>query len=98
VRIDSADDSLYCWILELHDFPKSLLKTDMEQLGIHSLMYALLGCADDSAELRFPATFPLAPPFMRILHPRCLPFQAGGGGNVTAGGSICHEILTVRRC
>lgn len=47
-----------------------------------------------SAEIRFPAAFPNSPPFMRILHPRCKPFAAGGGGNVTAGGSICNEILT----
>ena len=31
---------------------------------------------------------------MRILHPRFLPFAHGGGGNITAGGSICNELLT----
>lgn len=31
---------------------------------------------------------------MRILHPRFLPFAQGGGGNITAGGSVCNEVLT----
>lgn len=44
--------------------------------------------------MRFPENYPNAPPFMRILHPRFLPFSLGGGGNITAGGSICNEILT----
>jgi len=31
---------------------------------------------------------------MRILDPRFLPFAYGGGGNITAGGSVCNEVLT----
>lgn len=29
---------LYCWVLELHDFPDSRLKKDMKQKSIHSVM------------------------------------------------------------
>ncbi|WWD16977.1 hypothetical protein CI109_101411 [Kwoniella shandongensis] len=82
--VDPETDSLYCWLLELHEFPDSLLKTDLKKHKIPSII----------AELRFPASFPHSPPFMRILHPRCLPFMQGGGGNITAGGSVCNEILT----
>jgi ubiquitin-conjugating enzyme E2 Q len=45
-------------------------------------------------EVRFPPTFPHAPPFFRILQPRLLPFIQGGGGHVTGGGSMCMELLT----
>ncbi|ORX35603.1 hypothetical protein BD324DRAFT_609369 [Kockovaella imperatae] len=82
--IDPDTDSLYCWTVELFDFPASNLKSDMEIKGVKSMI----------AELRFPASFPHSPPFMRLLQPRCLPFASGGGGHITAGGSICHEILT----
>lgn len=76
--------SLYCWTLELFDFADSQLKKDMKTHKISSII----------AEIRFPAGFPHSPPFMRILHPRCLPFTQGGGGNITGGGSVCNEILT----
>lgn len=82
--IDPENDSLYCWTLELFDFPESRLKSDMEKYNVRSII----------AEIRFPASFPHSPPFMRLLHPRCLPFQNGGGGNITGGGSICNEIMT----
>ncbi|KAK4684001.1 ubiquitin-conjugating enzyme E2 Q, partial [Tremellales sp. Uapishka_1] len=82
--IHPDNDSLYCWLLELWDFPDSTLKDDMKKYGVRSII----------AEMRFPASFPSAPPFLRILHPRCMQFMHGGGGHVTGGGSICHEILT----
>jgi ubiquitin-conjugating enzyme E2 Q len=45
-------------------------------------------------ELRFLPTFPFPPPFVRVVRPRFLPFAEGGGGHVTAGGSLCMELLT----
>ena len=36
-------------------------------------------------EIRFPPSFPNAPPFFRIIKPRFLPFIQGGGGHVTGG-------------
>ncbi|WWC88980.1 uncharacterized protein L201_003895 [Kwoniella dendrophila CBS 6074] len=83
--VNPDTDSLYCWTLELHTFPNdSQLYKEMKKHNISSII----------AELRFPASFPHSPPFMRILHPRMLPFISGGGGNITAGGSVCNELMT----
>ncbi|WWD03208.1 hypothetical protein V865_001258 [Kwoniella europaea PYCC6329] len=78
-------ESLYCWTLELHTFPPdSHLYKEMKKHNISSII----------AELRFPASFPHSPPFMRIVHPRLMPFMYGGGGNITGGGSVCNELMT----
>ncbi|KAI0628025.1 hypothetical protein C8Q77DRAFT_1151557 [Trametes polyzona] len=78
-------DNLYQWIVELHSFEESLpVAQDMKRHGINSLVF----------EIRFPPTFPHAPPFFRILKPRFLPFIQGGGGHVTGGGSMCMDLLT----
>ncbi|WVW84288.1 hypothetical protein I302_106319 [Kwoniella bestiolae CBS 10118] len=78
-------ESLYCWILELHTFPPdSHLHKELKKHDISSII----------AELRFPASFPHSPPFMRIIHPRMMPFMHGGGGNITGGGSVCNELMT----
>lgn len=85
---DLMGDNLFQWIVELHSFDKSLpLAQDMERNKINSLLF----------EIRFPPTFPHAPPFFRLIKPRLLPFLQGGGGHVTAGyvpskmtrGQIC---------
>jgi ubiquitin-conjugating enzyme E2 Q len=73
---DLMGDNLFQWIVELHSFDKSLpLAQDMERNKINSLLF----------EIRFPPTFPHAPPFFRLIKPRLLPFLQGGGGHVTAG-------------
>jgi hypothetical protein len=36
-------------------------------------------------EVRFPESYPLGPPFFRVVYPRFLQFNSGGGGNITAG-------------
>ncbi|KAH7886667.1 hypothetical protein F5I97DRAFT_2017525 [Phlebopus sp. FC_14] len=78
-------DNLYQWILEMHSFdPKLPLAKDMKARGVNSLVF----------EVRFPPTFPHAPPFFRIIRPRFLSFSQGGGGHVTIGGSICIDLLT----
>ena len=77
--------NLYQWIVELHSFPSSLpLSADMHKSGIHSIVL----------EIRFGATYPMEPPFVRVIRPRFLPFMNGGGGHVTAGGALCMELLT----
>ncbi|KAK1861434.1 hypothetical protein I4F81_004018 [Pyropia yezoensis] len=41
--------------------------------------------------------YPGAPPFVRLLRPRMVPWAAGGGGHLTAGGSLCLAALTPAR-
>lgn len=78
-------ENLYQWIAELHSFPLSLpIAQDMQGRSTQSVVI----------ELRFHKEYPQVPPFVRVIRPRFLPFASGGGGNVTAGGSICMDLLT----
>jgi hypothetical protein len=36
--LEEADDRLYCWVLELFEFPESKLKEDMKKYGVKSLV------------------------------------------------------------
>ncbi|KPM39303.1 hypothetical protein AK830_g7249 [Neonectria ditissima] len=77
--------NLFCWIVEFHTFDESLpLARDMKRAG----------CSSVVLEFRFGSSFPLSPPFVRVVRPRFLPFAQGGGGHVTIGGAICSELLT----
>ncbi|KAG5950878.1 hypothetical protein E4U53_004234 [Claviceps sorghi] len=84
--LDTAKVSnLFQWIVELHTFDADLpLAKDMMREGQTSVVL----------ELRFGSSFPMSPPFVRVIRPRFLPFQRGGGGHITAGGAICSEMLT----
>lgn len=78
-------DNIYQWIFELHTFESHLpLAQDMKAMGVKSVVL----------EFIFGPEFPFAPPFVRVIRPRFLPFQQGGGGHVTAGGALCMELLT----
>ncbi|KAL4886739.1 hypothetical protein BJY04DRAFT_228508 [Aspergillus karnatakaensis] len=78
-------NNVYQWIVELHSFDKTLqVAKDLKAAGLTSLVL----------ELRFPAEFPDAPPFVRIIRPRFVRFAEGGGGHITAGGAMCMELLT----
>ncbi|KAF2149274.1 hypothetical protein K461DRAFT_230997 [Myriangium duriaei CBS 260.36] len=84
-------ENVYQWIVELHSFDqidhdggKLPLAKDMEKAGIDSIVL----------ELRFGSSYPMSPPFVRVVRPRFLGFQQGGGGHVTAGGAMCMELLT----
>ncbi|KAK6505505.1 hypothetical protein TWF481_007402 [Arthrobotrys musiformis] len=78
-------DNVYQWIVELHTFDSELpLAKDMKAQGVKSVVL----------ELRFGASFPTTPPFVRVIKPRFLPFMNGGGGHVTIGGAVCLEMLT----
>ncbi|KAF9007058.1 hypothetical protein BDQ17DRAFT_1351337 [Cyathus striatus] len=82
---DLIGDNLFQWIVEMHSFdPDIPIAKDLKAKKVNSLIF----------EIRFPPTFPIAPPFFRILTPRFLPFIHGGGGHVTGGGSICMDLLT----
>jgi ubiquitin-conjugating enzyme E2 Q len=77
--------TVYQWIVELHSFDPGLpLVADLEAAGLQSVVL----------ELRFPENYPMSPPFARIIRPRFLGFQEGGGGHVTMGGALCMELLT----
>ncbi|KAH9220067.1 hypothetical protein DL95DRAFT_443142 [Leptodontidium sp. 2 PMI_412] len=77
--------NVYQWIVELHSFDQSLpLAQDMKAAKVTSIVL----------EIRFGKDYPFSPPFVRVIRPRFLPFSAGGGGHVTAGGAMCMELLT----
>ncbi|KAK3683778.1 hypothetical protein B0T22DRAFT_520124 [Podospora appendiculata] len=77
--------NLFQWIVELHSFDLSLpLARDMSKAATNSIVL----------EFRFGAEFPMAPPFIRVVRPRFLPFGEGGGGHVTVGGAMCMQLLT----
>ncbi|KAJ5427925.1 Ubiquitin-conjugating enzyme E2 [Penicillium cf. griseofulvum] len=77
--------TVYQWIVELHTFDPTLpLAQDLKIINQKSIVL----------ELRFPPQFPMDPPLVRVIRPRFLEFAAGGGGHVTAGGSMCMELLT----
>jgi ubiquitin-protein ligase len=75
--------NMYQWIVELHSFDPTLpLAKDMKAKGFKSIVL----------ELRFGKDYPMSPPFVRVIRPRFLGFQQGGGGHVTAGGALCMEV------
>lgn len=54
----SKFDSPYQWIVELHSFDKDLpLATDMKKAGLKSVVL----------EMRFPGSYPMDPPFVRVI-------------------------------
>ncbi|KAJ4295264.1 hypothetical protein N0V90_007275 [Kalmusia sp. IMI 367209] len=60
------------------------LAQDMKKKGLTSVVL----------EIRFGKDYPMSPPFVRVVRPRFLGFQQGGGGHVTAGGALCMQLLT----
>lgn len=84
-RIMRVDD-LYCWNVQLHSFVEnSVLAKDMQKFNIECI----------NLEVRFTGEFPFEPPFIRIVTPRFVQHIHGGGGHITAGGSICSPLLTI---
>jgi ubiquitin-conjugating enzyme E2 Q len=78
-------DNIYQWIVELHSFDPTLpLAQDMKKKDVKSIVL----------ELRFGRDYPMSPPFVRVIRPRFLGFQQGGGGHITAGGAMCMQLLT----
>lgn len=78
-------DSLYRWSVRLFNFDKTLpISKDMEKYSYDGIQLEIL----------FGPNYPMIPPFIRVVKPRFVPFMEGGGGHVTAGGSICSTLLT----
>jgi len=72
VSADQFNDTgnLYQWIVQLHSFSLELpLAEDMVKAKIDSVVL----------ELRFHNTYPISPPFVRVIRPRFWPFANGGG-------------------
>ena len=76
--------NLYQWRITLTDFQESLLGGDLKKNNLDGILL----------ELRFGEDFPFSPPFIRVVKPRLLRFIDGGGGHITAGGSVCMDLLT----
>ncbi|KAI8819192.1 uncharacterized protein EV422DRAFT_535429 [Fimicolochytrium jonesii] len=84
---DSDISNLYQWRLRMTDFDADLpLAKDLRSKGLQDSGIEL--------EVRFSGDFPFAPPYVRVIQPRFLQFAHGGGGHVTAGGSVCMDLLT----
>lgn len=84
-EIISESGNFYQWLVDFHSFAPHLpLAKQMSTNNITSIVM----------EVNFNSRFPLAPPFIRVITPRFLDFAHGGGGNITAGGAICMELLT----
>lgn len=80
-------DDLYTWYFKLSSFdPDIPLAKDMRQYGIDGVYL----------QVKFGPQAPNTPPFVRIIKPRFVQWVNGGGGHVTAGGSICVEMLTMK--
>ncbi len=78
-------ENMYRWTVKLTNFDASLpIAKDLDSHQITGI----------TLELCFGPNYPLAPPFIRVVSPRMLQFCHGGGGHVTAGGSICMDLLT----
>ncbi|CAG8500183.1 4736_t:CDS:10, partial [Acaulospora morrowiae] len=78
--------SVYQWVVQLKDFDQTLpLAQDMARYKVKSI----------DLEVRFAPDYPFVPPYIRVIRPRLLRFMDGGGGHVTAGGSICMDLLTL---
>jgi ubiquitin-conjugating enzyme E2 Q len=84
-------DNVYQWIVELHSFHvfdikgKQLpLVADMKKKGVKSIVL----------EMRFNKDYPFTPPYVRVIRPRFLSFNQGGGGHIVLGGAMCMELLT----
>jgi ubiquitin-protein ligase len=78
-------DNLYCWRAYLYNFRDLPLAQDLKRLGLSQI----------EVKIHYGPQYPHTPPFIRIVKPRFRQFSQGGGGHVTAGGSICMSALTM---
>ena len=71
----------------------SLQGDDMMRWDVFMNADGIIGALDNATlefEVRLPALFPFNPPFIRLLRPRLKNLT----GHITAGGSVCTEMLT----
>jgi len=81
--VDLPDpDDLYVWNVYIRDFGDSNLEISkqMKEYGIEYI----------HIEIRFPDSYPINPPFIRIVSPVFMRFS----GHITSKGAICMQLLT----
>lgn len=92
VTLPDEEGNLSLWRIALH--PYLLKESKALYNDFHELQRLNKNAQEDHVpvvlEVKFPTTFPFAPPFVRVLSPR---FRIHSG-HVTIGGSICMELLT----
>ena len=80
-------DDLYTWYFTLSTFdPDIPLSKDLQKFNLDSV----------HLQVKFGPQHPSTPPFVRVIKPRFMQWMNGGGGHVTAGGSICIDMLTMK--
>jgi len=83
ININGAEN-LYVWEVRLFDFEGELGKDMKKYENISGKNYVEL-------KIQFSKDYPFMPPFVRVIEPRFM-FRTG---NVTLGGAICMEMLTL---
>lgn len=87
VPTSMVDDTIDRWMVKL--FPRHFPDTDLAR-DLERLPKDYPGSPDHMLlEIMFPPTYPLQPPFVRVVYPR-LAFHSG---HVSWGGSVCLEVL-----
>jgi len=77
--VTASETDITLWLISIKKVPSKELEESMKQLKITEIL----------VEIRFSEQYPIQPPFVRILSPS---FEQRTG-HITAGGSICMEIL-----
>lgn len=89
LEIEMVEDSLYHWTVKMHSdgFPEDCaLRKELRQFGARHPS----GESAVVMDVQFPSTYPMSPPFIRVVRPR---FQMHTG-HITIGGSVCMQLLT----
>ena len=76
----AEEDQLGKWMIHLERVDNPKLENQMQRLGIHAI----------EIEITFKESYPIAPPFIRVVYPH-FKFHSG---HITVGGSLCMEMLT----
>lgn len=89
LEIDMVDDSLYRWVVKMHaeGFPEDCaLRRELAKFASQHPS----GLAAVVMDVHFPDSYPMEPPFIRVVRPRFLMHT----GHITIGGSVCMQLLT----
>ncbi|CAK9076272.1 Ubiquitin-conjugating enzyme E2 Q2 (E2 ubiquitin-conjugating enzyme Q2) (Ubiquitin carrier protein Q2) (Ubiquitin-protein ligase Q2), partial [Durusdinium trenchii] len=90
LEIEMVKESLYHWSVKMFadGFPDGPLRKELQSFAVQHPS----GEAAVVLEVLFPDSYPMQPPFIRIVRPR---FQMHTG-HITVGGSICA--FNIQRC